>query len=1213
MIRRITLFFGIIFFYNTFFIQNINAISLDLKIPFPKNESWLVTQGYDGDGWGSGKPTHNSSSKDRFAIDFSLPGESDYNKQVLAVANGIISIKESKVIDKITGDIKYTGYGKYIDIDHGNGIISRYAHLLSFSVEDGEMVKQGQLIGYLDSTGYSSGSHLHFAMYQKDAKGNLQPYKPEPMSGYTNFQAGEWYVSDNELYDPNKKVEQVVEQPQEQTKSWWNKVKDFFNFNKDNINSENSQELKDNTQNTEIKIDYENKQVETKTYSLTFINSNQTVEVKPGEELKIEVKVKNIGTAIWKKGNISANVVGGLTKNSEYHHQTWLTSLRPALLDQTQLTPGQIGSFSFIINTPNKVGNYLFKIQAVRLDNNFSFIPEEFWNININVVNNEQKEIYVETPVISEKEEIVSEKKENFLKNNIVKDTVEIIKEVVGKAVDTVKEFFYYSGGGGSSQPIIEDSSNNSTLDNVTTTTMEISTTTPEVVEDNIPPEIPVVYLNQSGSTTLCINWNSPDASNYDIEYKTEQDDWQTIALKTTSTEHQFEGEKLQSYYFRVRAYDEVGNVSDWSNEEKLILDWSKSVVINEIAWMGTSPGRDGVIDEWIELYNNTDNDIDLSNWQILIDDKSLQISRIINPIIPAKGYFILERTDDKTILDIDADMLFIKEINDDKGKITLKNNFGEIIDEVDCSDGWFAGSILNKQYRSMMRIDSTLPGSWSSNWQTTLGVDPVARVNGGGNIFGSPKHSNQGSWSLANLKVYYLEQFDENNVLVLKIENSPYIFDSIEIPVGYTLKIDPGVVLYGKSRDSYIKVKGNLEINGEEDNPVVFTSALDNNYVKNNFSYLKGSPQPSNWSRIEIEPGGNLIAKHAKFFYGGTKFFIPGGFVFGGKFVSRVISNLGGIVELDNVEFKNNYIDTDPNYLMYSAVVWSEAQAGNNVSTTVVNSYFENGSVAIKDMNNVNYYRVYQKVHNNVFSNFTSEKGAIQFGDSRVDVSSNTFLNGTNNILSRIGWTLEKDEVLSNDMEYHFNSLYIPKGTTLFINPGVKIKMNGSSITVRGSLEAMGTPDEPISISNQKGYNWGFLKFINSTSSLNYVQISRGGLLHLEQISMVEAENSNLSFDHVNLFNPANDNHILHLKNSNIFMSKGNLYRSVFTSNSKGIKAEGGLLVLDNVNFNGFGYAIKIYKEGSLVLKNMNEDNFQNILSFKWWPQTAWSFASST
>ncbi|HQF57544.1 MAG TPA: M23 family metallopeptidase, partial [Candidatus Magasanikbacteria bacterium] len=175
MIRRITLFFGIIFFYNTFFIQNINAISLDLKIPFPKNESWLVTQGYDGDGWGSGKPTHNSSSKDRFALDFSLPGESDYNKQVLAVANGIVSIKESKVIDKITGDIKYTGYGKYIDIDHGNGIISRYAHLLSFSVEDGEMVKQGQLIGYLDSTGYSSGSHLHFAMYQKDAKGNLQP------------------------------------------------------------------------------------------------------------------------------------------------------------------------------------------------------------------------------------------------------------------------------------------------------------------------------------------------------------------------------------------------------------------------------------------------------------------------------------------------------------------------------------------------------------------------------------------------------------------------------------------------------------------------------------------------------------------------------------------------------------------------------------------------------------------------------------------------------------------------------------------------------------------------------------------------------------------------------------------------------------------------------------------------------------------------------
>ena len=67
------------------------------------------------------------------------------------------------------------------------------------------------------------------------------------------------------------------------------------------------------------------------------------------------------------------------------------------------------------------------------------------------------------------------------------------------------------------------------------------------------------------------------------------------------------------------------------------------------------------------------------------------------------------------------------------------------------------------------------------------------------------------------------------------------------------------------------------------------------------------------------------------------------------------------------------------------------------------------------------------------------------------------------------------------------------------------------------------------------------------------------------------------------------------------------------FSSDSKGIKVEGGSLILDNVQFKGFGRSIEMYNNGSLILNNMNEDNFQNILVSKWWPETAWSFASST
>ena len=55
-----------------------------------------------------------------------------------------------------------TGYGYSIIISHGNGYTTVYAHCLSLAVHSGQTVKQGQLIGYVGSTGRSSGNHCHF-------------------------------------------------------------------------------------------------------------------------------------------------------------------------------------------------------------------------------------------------------------------------------------------------------------------------------------------------------------------------------------------------------------------------------------------------------------------------------------------------------------------------------------------------------------------------------------------------------------------------------------------------------------------------------------------------------------------------------------------------------------------------------------------------------------------------------------------------------------------------------------------------------------------------------------------------------------------------------------------------------------------------------------------------------------------------------------------
>ena len=54
------------------------------------------------------------------------------------------------------------GYGRVIDIDHGNGMSTRYGHLSAIDVRVGQSIRTGQIIGRIGSTGRSTGPHLHY-------------------------------------------------------------------------------------------------------------------------------------------------------------------------------------------------------------------------------------------------------------------------------------------------------------------------------------------------------------------------------------------------------------------------------------------------------------------------------------------------------------------------------------------------------------------------------------------------------------------------------------------------------------------------------------------------------------------------------------------------------------------------------------------------------------------------------------------------------------------------------------------------------------------------------------------------------------------------------------------------------------------------------------------------------------------------------------------
>ncbi len=71
-----------------------------------------------------------------------------------------------------------SSYGRVIDIDHGYGIVTRYAHCTTLRVKEGDWVERGDFISTMGSTGKSTGPHLHFELRIDDSPHDPLKYLP---------------------------------------------------------------------------------------------------------------------------------------------------------------------------------------------------------------------------------------------------------------------------------------------------------------------------------------------------------------------------------------------------------------------------------------------------------------------------------------------------------------------------------------------------------------------------------------------------------------------------------------------------------------------------------------------------------------------------------------------------------------------------------------------------------------------------------------------------------------------------------------------------------------------------------------------------------------------------------------------------------------------------------------------------------------------------
>ncbi|MFH1978904.1 MAG: right-handed parallel beta-helix repeat-containing protein [Patescibacteria group bacterium] len=614
----------------------------------------------------------------------------------------------------------------------------------------------------------------------------------------------------------------------------------------------------------------------------------------------------------------------------------------------------------------------------------------------------------------------------------------------------------------------------------------------PEVPQDTTPPDISFSVAECVDSllpdkcfvatTTLNLSWSS-EAEDLDVFELVINEEASTT--KTTSSVVQVSDQT--SSVLSVRAKDLSGN---WSElETETVEVFAQPIILNEIAWAGTKANAN---DEWIELYNRSEENISLNNWVLYAEDSVPYIN--LSGDISAGDYYLIERSDNETVADIEADLttafsgLLDGSGLGNSGEILILSYASSTIDQsiLAQNGNWPAGE-SGQNRKTMERYDL-------DNWYTNNGYLINGLDSKGDEIYGTPGSSNS-----VNTQLNLTKNIEED--LVIYELNSPCFVDNTSIIVeeGAVLTANPGVV-FKFYNDASLHVEGKILVEGTAEKPIVFTSLYDTDYASGFVGDGSRGPIPGDWHGVYINDSADedSVFDNVVFRYGGK--------YYNGQQQSRAILS----VEEAGITISNSIFEYSKIYGF--KVMNSDSQITNNIFRNNNNDsdpaginaglYISGGSPTIQNNSfSENRRGLYLSnslavVNSNSF-NSNSDQAIYSSGSLSEFVNNSGSDNGTNAISLCGNLTSKNDKLFLevNDIPYYLENCETPtvvEKSELTIESGVVVKGFYKPLEVEGDLIIDGENPEDIVFTSM--YDDG----VNTPSPGQFkgIKIAEGGSL---------------------------------------------------------------------------------------------------------------------